>query len=295
MAPRVTVALPYANAPISYLKASIESLLSQDVTDWDAFVLDDSPVGSADAALLVRHFSDPRLQYIRNTGPHGIGSAWNECLQHVRSSFACILHTDDELEPNYLSTMLRLADRRPDASIYFCRAYVIGANGRPVFSLADRVKDLIAPFEEPMVLHGQGAVVRLAIGDFIMCPTMFYRMSAISGRTFSLEHHFVLDWRFILSLLFDHKTIVGTRAKAYRYRRHSQQWTSGVSVSGERFLEERAVLRDLTTAARRRGWNAVLWATRLRPVFRLNVAYELLRDLIARRPVRKNKLQYLWI
>src|SRR5579871_3858713 len=106
--PRVTVAVPFAGGSLDFLRRALESLSAQDFGVWAAVVLDDTQGGSEAAASLVGAWGDSRLRYLRNKGDHGIGNAWNACIEAVQSELFCLLHADDELEPAYLSTMVEL-------------------------------------------------------------------------------------------------------------------------------------------------------------------------------------------
>jgi glycosyltransferase involved in cell wall biosynthesis len=268
----VTVAIPFAGGSIKYLSRALESLTIQDFSDWHAVVVDDTPGGCSDAVSLVRGRGGSQLTYLRNEGSHGIGSAWNVCMDAVRCELFCLLHADDELESTYLSTMVGLARTYPDASLYFCGARIIDEDGRECFSLPDRAKDFIRMRDEPIVLSGPSAIERLVIGNFIMCPTSMYRRSRIDGLRFSEQHRFVLDFRFNLGILFDGGLIVGTQRKAYRYRRHRGQATARLSSTGDRFAEELELFQEIGERATRRGWHGVANAARTRPVFRIHAA-----------------------
>lgn len=268
----ITVAVPFARESLDYVRLALRSLFGQDFREWTAFLLDDSPGGAPEVERLVNSFGDTRLTYRRREGTHGIGDAWNACVAAAETEFLSLLHSDDELEPHYLSTMLRLAKRAPTASAYFCGATVIDRYGRPCFSLPDRAKDLIEPRSEPVVVHGPQGIGRLIVGNYIMCPTLMYRLAEIGDRRFSSNHRFVLDFRFTLGLLVDGGTIVGTHAKAYRYRRHQAQATALLSKAGDRFQEELDLFREVETIAALRGWRRVQRIAHARPIFRINAA-----------------------
>ncbi len=249
----VTVALPYAKESLVFVERALASLQAQNHNNWRGIVVDDSPGGESRLVGLVESYNDPRLAYMRYEGPHGIGYAWNACADVSDTELLSILHTDDELEPTYLSRMLELAHGYPDAAMYFCRATIIDKAGKPCFSLADKAKDLITPRGEPIVLSGAFGVRALAVGDFIICPTILYRTALFKNLRFSTRHNFVLDLRFMLSALYEGATITGTRDRVYRYRRHAGQWTSAVSASGHRFSEEIEVLREVERIFLRTG------------------------------------------
>jgi glycosyltransferase involved in cell wall biosynthesis len=266
----VTVVLPYYREGISYFTRAVESLTCQTFQGWRGIVLDDSPDGEPKLAPIAA--SSDRIRYLRNDGAHGIGSAWNACLDAADTDLVCILHTDDEYEPDYLSQMIGLAERFPSASIYFCGATIIDHKGHRAFSLPDFVKRLIQPHTEPIIVKGEAGITRLMIGNFIMCPTLMYRRSETPSRRFSTSHRFVLDFRFTLGALFDGRVIIGTGSRLYRYRRHAGQATMLLSKDGVRFDEELALFREVRRRALERGWNRAARAAQIRLTYRLNAA-----------------------
>jgi glycosyltransferase involved in cell wall biosynthesis len=291
--PAITVALPYYDAPLDYVNQALTSVVSQHYSDWRVLVVDDSPRGSPQLQGLAQSRKDPRISYFRNESEHGIGAAWNAALDAADTELACILHSDDQLQPEYLARMARLSRHVPDAAIYFCGASVMGETGQPIFSLPDWTKALIWPRFEPTILAGESGVRALSIGDFIMCPTMMFRKNRLCGRRFSLNHKFTLDYRFIMETLFAGERIVGTHQNLYRYRRHSGQATVGLSMSGRRFEEELETLQWIAHTAHKLRWETAAWAATLRPTFRLNVVFECLRSLRAGRPFWPN-LRFFW-
>lgn len=269
----ITVTIPFAKEPLAFVRLALDSLVRQEHRNWNGILLDDSADGSDAVRTLVESYDDSRLDYVRNDGPHGIGSAWNSCMNLAHTEFYCILHTDDALEPTYLGEMLALANAYPAASLYFCSVTIVDEHGSPCFSLPDLVKDVIAPKGEPMILQGAKGVERLTVGDFILAPTIVYRASQIGERRFSSDHRMVLDLRFLLGLLYDGGKIVGTHRRLYRYRRHGTQQTWQLSASGRRFEEEFEVFQEIARESTRRAWPAVAFWARVRPIFRLNALY----------------------
>lgn len=265
----VTVAIPYYREGLDYLTRATNSLQGQDFSAWRALIIDDSPLGERQIPSAMSSYKKP-IGYKRNVGEHGIGNAWNACIDGTDTELFCILHSDDQLEPTYLSRMIRLARRFPEASMYFCAATTIDPQGGKVFSLPDRVKDFICPRSEPIIVEGAKGVARLMIGNYIVCPTIMYRRSKIGTRRFSTSHRFVLDFRFTLGALFDGETIVGTHQRLYRYRRHEEQATAQLRKTDQRFQEELDLFREVERAAVDIGWNNVARWARMRPTFRIN-------------------------
>lgn len=274
----LTFAVPVYDQTPAQLRGALASVLRQDGADWEAVVLDDGPGGAAYRDV-VEALADERVRYVKNPQSRGIGAAWNACVDAVRTDFYTILHADDELLPNYASTMLAFARAHPDGALYFCGAEIIDDGGRRMFNMADFVKDFIRPPGGEVCIAGEAGLTRLGVGNFIMCPTVMYRRERTAARRFSLDLRFVLDLDFMTGLLLDGERFYGTAAVAYRYRRHAGAATHQMARTGYRFDEEIAFYRGLAERLRAAGMPRARRAARLMPFVRLNIAYSALSDV----------------
>src|SRR5262249_10499692 len=152
---------------------------------------------------------------------------WNRCFDLADTDLVNLLHNDDELLPNYVEEMLKAGRDYPDAAAFFCQARIIDGSGREVFSVVDSAKRWFRPRGDgPLVLRGPSAVLALARGNFIMCPTVCYRMSRIADERFDPGWKFVLDLEFFTRILLAGETIVGLPTVAFAYRRHDENATA---------------------------------------------------------------------
>ncbi len=279
----ITFAVPFYRGA-DYLERAVRSALAQ-TADWRLVVSDDSPDGSG--AAVVARVGDARVRYSRNAHTLGMAGNWNRCLELADTPLVTLLHADDELLPNYAAAMTAGAAAHPDAAALYCRARVVGPDGAPTFSLADRVKWLIAPRTAgPTRLAGPGGIAALLRGNFIMCPTVCYRTAALRGRRFDPRWRFVLDLDFFTRLLADGDAIVGLPDTAYAYRRHAGNATAEYTETLLRFEEEAALYDALAAEARLRGkgWEAVRRAGRGKRIVRLHLLYRAAADLVRGRP-----------
>jgi glycosyltransferase involved in cell wall biosynthesis len=278
----LTFTVPVYNQTPEQLRAALASIVAQDEPGWLAVVLDDAP-GASPYEQVVAIFGDARLRYVRNRGEHGIGAAWNACIDEVGTELYAIVHADDELLPGYARTMRALAAAHPDGAMYFCGAEIIDEAGRRTFSLADSVKDFIRPPGREVRIAGEPGLVRLGIGNFIMCPTAMYRRSRIGMRRFSTRLRFVLDLEHTTGLLLAGERIYGTSAVCYRYRRHAAGTTQEYARTGYRFDEEVTFYRELARRTRIAGLPRAARAARAMPFVRLNMLHSALGDALGGR------------
>lgn len=124
---RVSVLVPNFNgAP--YLQRCLDSILHQSFVDWHAVVGDND--SSDDSQSIVLAIEDPRIQLVRRPCTIGWVSNVNLLLAEARGDYVAILHSDDWWEPEFLSTMVALLDRFPEALIASCATRLV-QEGRP--------------------------------------------------------------------------------------------------------------------------------------------------------------------
>jgi glycosyltransferase involved in cell wall biosynthesis len=289
----LTFTVPVSKEKPEQLHAALKSILRQDIGTWAAIVVDDAP-GDSPYQAIVQSFDEPRFSYVRNHGEHGIGAAWNACVDVAPTELYAIFHADDELMPTYARTMLDLAARYPDGTAYFCGATIIDADGARMFSLADWVKQFIEPRGREMRIAGEDGLTRLLVGNFIMCPTTMYRRSRIGTRRFSRTLRFVLDIEHTTELLLDGAVLYGTRDVCYRYRRHIGGFTMQYAKTGYRFEEEIAFQKNVAARADAARMRRAARAGRAMPLVRLHLVYAAVSDAIGGRwEAGRSKLRHL--
>ena len=251
MSARLTFAIPFLRS-IAYLRAALASVAAQRNPAWRCLVLDEG--AESGVRELVDELGDGRIEYLRNEQRLGIVGNWNRGLDAARTELVTLLHADDELLPEYLDVMLALADAHPRAVALACDAEIVDETGRAAFSLADAVKRRLVPRGEPWVLAGESGLTAIARGDFVMCPTVAWRLPVLGTRRFEEGWKQVQDLELLARLLLDGDEIAGTRRRVYRYRRHAESATAVQTADLSRFEEEIAVLDRIAERARRQGF-----------------------------------------
>lgn len=102
-APAVSVVMAVYNEE-KRIASAIQSVISQDMADWELVVVDD---GSTDGTKqAVARFADPRVHLIALNRNSGLGAARNVGLRAARGEWVTFLDGDDQFEIDRLSTML---------------------------------------------------------------------------------------------------------------------------------------------------------------------------------------------
>lgn len=180
--------------------------------------------------------------------------------------------------------MLKAAEAHPEATAFYCNADIIDEKSQPTFSLPDFYKGLIRTRnsdESAVLLKGDAALARLLRGWFVMCPTICYRLSRLGDRRFTSRWRMVVDVELIAGLLLAGDTLVGLPGIFYQYRRHSANQTSLLSQEVVRFEEESNIYDILGGIALQKKWLVTVRIARAKRIIKLNLAYCILRDLLA--------------
>lgn len=117
-----------------YLAETLESVMSQTFTDWEAIVVDDgSPDGVA--AVADRYaLADSRISVLR-TDNAGVSAARNRAAARARGKYLVALDGDDTIAPGYLEACVGLmeADNTARAAFTQMRCFGVRADSWPVF------------------------------------------------------------------------------------------------------------------------------------------------------------------
>ncbi|MCC6676103.1 MAG: glycosyltransferase [Phycisphaerales bacterium] len=109
--PTVSIIIPMYNARAT-VAATINSLLRQTLTNWEAIIIDDGSTDGCARLVEAAARREPRIRLIsqRNAGP---GAARNAGLDLARGEYLAFLDPDDTLYPGAYETLLTLARSTP--------------------------------------------------------------------------------------------------------------------------------------------------------------------------------------
>jgi len=127
MQPAISIVTPlYNKAPT--IQRALDSVLAQDYPHFEYIVIDD---GSTDAgAAIVAACADGRVQLVRQDNG-GVSAARNRGIALARAPLIAFLDADDAWLPTFLSTIVALRARFPQAGAY-ATGYCIKNPGLPV-------------------------------------------------------------------------------------------------------------------------------------------------------------------
>jgi glycosyltransferase involved in cell wall biosynthesis len=222
--PRVSVLIPtYRYA--GYLRETLDSVLSQDFTDFEVLVSDDCS-GDGTAEILAEYAArDARVRAQVHPKNVGMVQNWNWCLRESRGEYVKYVFGDDLLaRPDALGKMVAMLDAHPDAALAASARNVIDEHSRSV----DTWSHLGAPG-----VHGSGDTMLrcLAEGNIVGEPTaVMFRRSA-GTRGFCETYEQLVDLEMWLHLL-GHGSLVYTTEPLCAFRRHPLQRTEANKETG---------------------------------------------------------------
>jgi glycosyltransferase involved in cell wall biosynthesis len=105
--PIVTIGIPTYNRANSTLSLTINSACNQDYPNLEIIVSDNCSFDNTKA--IVSSFNDERIKYIRQKKNIGANNNYNACLNAAKGDYFLLLHDDDLIDDDFVSTCLRAA------------------------------------------------------------------------------------------------------------------------------------------------------------------------------------------
>ena len=125
--PKVSILLPSLNSR-RFLEPRVQSLINQTFSNWEAIVLDsDSTDGTWEFFQSVAK-KDSRFQ-LHQVPREGLYAALNRGLELATGEFLYIAPCDDTMAPEFLTEMIEILGRCPEAGIAVCDCMFINQEG----------------------------------------------------------------------------------------------------------------------------------------------------------------------
>jgi glycosyltransferase involved in cell wall biosynthesis len=115
---RVSVGLPVHNGA-ARLPNALDELLGQTYADLDLLVSDNASDDATPEICLAYAARDARVDYERLPENEGAVANFNRVLERARGEYFMWAAHDDNWEPSYVATLVRLLDESPDAVLAF--------------------------------------------------------------------------------------------------------------------------------------------------------------------------------
>ena len=126
--PLVTIAIPTYNRADRYLSETLESALNQTYENLEILVSDNCSTDRTPD--LVKSYSDPRINYIRQEENLGQRGNMNFLVDKAAGDFFLMLHDDDQIDPDFIETCISAAGHKAGAGLVLTGARVIDKDGQ---------------------------------------------------------------------------------------------------------------------------------------------------------------------
>jgi glycosyltransferase involved in cell wall biosynthesis len=114
--PLITVLMPVFNAG-SFLKQSIDSILSQTYSNFDFLIVDDGSTDIETRNLLQKALSDRRLKLVTHASRLGVSRSLNHGLELATGEYIARMDADDVSHPLRLEKQLQFMNKNSDVGV----------------------------------------------------------------------------------------------------------------------------------------------------------------------------------
>lgn len=114
----VSIILPVYNATRS-LRKSVDSVHAQVFQDWELVLVDDGSTDGSSELCDKLATEDTRVRVIHKPNG-GVSSARNAGIDAATGEYITFCDSDDYLEPDYLGTLVKMAESNPDCGHIWC-------------------------------------------------------------------------------------------------------------------------------------------------------------------------------
>ena len=123
--PLVSVVMPNYNTPEGYLRAAVESVLSQTYPNIELIIVDDASDGND--LEVIGSYRDCRINLLRNDNNMHVAHSLNKAIEAANGEFIARMDSDDVCLPRRIEKQARFLMRHDDTDILSARARFTGA------------------------------------------------------------------------------------------------------------------------------------------------------------------------
>lgn len=237
-----------------YLGKRLSTITAQTHSNIEIILLDDkSPDNSASVLTEFASVCEKVVALHVNESNSGQPvKQWIKGVSLAKGEFVWIAESDDEAEPELITTLLSLLEGHPSAGIAYCNSKIIDENSRMIASY-DYSSSLYCDhglWEQDFHMKGKDFVA-----DYMAFRNVIPNVSAVLFNSSVLKKHlhdcnfkYCADWELYNRILLSHD-IVFTNKLLNKFRRHVQttRWHNHKSYAIE-LKEKIALLKSLKNA-----------------------------------------------
>ncbi|WP_156934945.1 glycosyltransferase family 2 protein [Pseudonocardia spinosispora] len=256
------------------VRHAIISVREQSDPRWRLTIIDDGPAAGRDAGLRqwLDLIDDRRIRYHANDECQGINRNFQRCVDASEADLVVLLGADDRLLPDFVSRVLTMSRRYPDAAFFHTGARIVDSEGSRVDPLVDKVKRItsIRATTGPREVGGEQLATSLLRGNWMYFPSVVFRRRWLVEHGFRPGYDVVQDLDLYLRILLAGGRVVLFDRPGIEYRRHAASVSSAAADDGSRFDEERRFFSRAVADMTEAGWPKAAAAARRHLTSRLH-------------------------
>lgn len=137
----ISVLMPVYNTKEVYLRASIESVLSQTFTDFEFIIVNDGSTNNAEEVIL--SYKDNRIKYVKQEN-QGIVGALNNGWSKASGKYIARMDSDDIAYPERIAKQIKFLEENPEYSLVGSWAKIIPSKNIIKLPQDIKIMDLLA-------------------------------------------------------------------------------------------------------------------------------------------------------
>jgi glycosyltransferase involved in cell wall biosynthesis len=154
--PLFSVLVPCYNSDLSFLRACLQSVLSQTCADWELCIVDDCSTDmQVNETIRAYALKDARIKFVARESNGHISVATNTALSLATGIYIVLLDHDDELHPMAIAELAATVALRPELDLVFTNEDKIDVRGR-------RRSPFLKTGYNPELLRAQNCVSHVA-------------------------------------------------------------------------------------------------------------------------------------
>jgi glycosyltransferase involved in cell wall biosynthesis len=212
--PLVTIGIPTYNRASSTLSSTIKSACHQNYPNFEIIVSDN--FSSDNTEEMVRSINDERIKYIRQKINIGPNNNYNACLNAAKGDYFLLLHDDDLIDEDFVSTCVKAAQFSTDFGFIRTGTRIIGQDEKNLKNEPNAVYDNSPDSMFSAWLSGKSS--------FYLCSTLFNTEALRKIGGFKSNNNLFEDGFAIIKLSADYPILNVVDIKA-SFRHHDEQLT----------------------------------------------------------------------
>jgi len=212
--PLVTIGIPTYNRANATLSLALKSACNQDYPNLEIIVSDNCSVDNTEE--IVKSFKDKTIKYIRQKTNIGPNNNYNACLNAAKGDYFILLHDDDLIDDDFVSTCLKAAQFSTNFGFIRTGTRMIGQDGKLLKNEPNSVHDNSPDAMFSAWLSGKSS--------FYLCSTLFNTKALKEIGGFKSNNNLFEDGFAIIKLSAHYPILNIVDIKA-SFRQHEEQRT----------------------------------------------------------------------